>query len=124
MANNKVFGDYQENCRDTTVYSDGKIVVAYYDAYDLLAYSPYASKLYTSWEEYTSDIPEAERDLTAEEYQATQSVEIKTAFYQLQISTADLLRVKNALLFTVSEMCGGEEEDRLFSLANRIGDLL
>ena len=120
----KIFGDYMKSCSDTAVYPDGKIVVLYYDAADLLAYSPYASKTYSSWDEYIADIPEAERDLTIEEYQATQTVEIKSAFSEMQISTADLRRIKNALLFTVSEMCGGEEEDRLYSLANRLGDLM
>ena len=121
---NKVFGDYQKNCRDTTAYSDGHIVVAYYDAYDLLSYNAYACKTYSSWEEYAADIPEAERDLSLEEYTACLQVEIKTAFGQLQISTTDLRRVRDSLLFTVSEMCGGEEENKLYSLANRIGDLL
>ena len=123
MANN-IFGDYQKNCRDTTVHSDGRIVVSFYDAYDLLSYNPYGSKTYSSWDEYAADVPEGERDLSLEEYQTCLQVEIKSAFGEMQISTADLRRVKNALLFTVSEMCGGEEEDNLYSLANRIGDLL
>lgn len=120
----KIFGDYLKSCSDTAVYPDGKIVVSYYDAADLLAYSPYASKVYASWEEYVADIPEAERDLSLEEYTATLCVAVKTAFGEMQIDIDDLRRVKNALLFTVSEMCGGEEENKLFALANRIGDLL
>lgn len=120
----KTFGDYMSNCRDTMVSSDGTITVSYYDAADLLSYNPYGGKTYASWDEYAADVPEAERDLTLEEYTACLQVEIKTAFGDLHISTADLRRVKNALLFTVSEMCGGEEEDTLYHLANRIGDLL
>lgn len=106
------------------MYHDGRIEVAYYDAYDLLSYNAYAGKTYASWEEYAADIPEDERDLCMEEYTACLQVEIKTAFSEMQISIADLRRVRDSLLFTVSEMCGGEEEDKLYSLANRIGDLL
>ena len=124
MATFKTFGNYMDTCSDTDVDSTGRIIVSYYDASDLLSHSAYACKTYASWDEYASDIPEAERDLNLEEYTACLQVEIKSAFGEMQISTADLCRVKNALLFTVSEMCGGEEEDKLYALANRIGDLL
>lgn len=124
MATFKTFGDYMSTCSDTDVDSTGRIIVSYYDASDLLSHSAYACKTYSSWDEYTADVPEAERDLSLEEYTACLQVEIKTAFGSMQISIEDLRRAKNALLFTVSEMCGGEEEDKLYALANRIGDLL
>lgn len=124
MATNKIFGNYLRTCHDTEVDVNGRIVVSYYDASDLLAYNAYASRSYSSWKEYAEDIPEAERDLNLEEYTACLQVEIKTAFGDMKILTEDLRQIKNALLFTVSEMCGGEEEDSLYSLANRIGDLL
>lgn len=124
MATFKTFGDYMQTCSDTDVDSLGRIVVSYYDASDLLSHSAYACKTYASWDEYAADVPEGERDLTLEEYQACLQIEIKSAFGEMQISIDDLRRVKNALLFTVSEMTGGEEEDKLYALANRIGDLL
>lgn len=90
----------------------------------MLAYNAYAGKTYSSWDEYAADVPEEERDLNLEEYTACLQVEIKTAFGSTQISIEDLRRAKNSLLFTVGEMCGGEEEDKLYALANRRCDLL
>lgn len=74
MKYTKVFGDYMENCRDTTVSSDGTICVAFYDASDLLSYNAYGSKTYTTWDAYESDVPEGERDLTFVEYKEVCSV--------------------------------------------------
>ena len=64
----KTFGHYMESCHDTTVYNDGEIVVAYYDAYDLPSYNPYGCKSYKSYAEYAEDIPEQERDVMYFEY--------------------------------------------------------
>lgn len=66
----KIFGDYMTTCCDTAVSSDGKVVVRYYDAADLLSYNAYGSRSYSSWAEYAADVPETERDITLQDYRA------------------------------------------------------
>lgn len=65
------FGDYLTNCRDTTVtVENGKITqitVVFYDPADLLSYNGVGGKNYASAEEYLSNVPAEERDVTEEQ---------------------------------------------------------
>ena len=65
---NYTFGDYMSNCRDTTITVENgtitQITVVFYDPADLLSYNGVGGKTYTSVEEYLSDVPAEEQDVT------------------------------------------------------------
>ena len=105
----KVFGDFMTTCRDTKVSNNGTITVAFYDAYDLLAGNAFAGKTYSSWAEYAADVPEAERDITLQDYRTVCQVrpdllgpaEVKTVvvhsgmFHLDDLAVAALCRIAN-----------------------------
>ena len=70
MKKQYTFGDYLTNCHDTTVtVENGKITqisVVFYDPADLLSYNGVGGKNYSA-EEYLSNVPAEERDVTEEQ---------------------------------------------------------
>lgn len=70
-TNTFTFGNYLDNCRDTSVtVTDGKITfisVVFYDPADLLSYNGVSGIRYSSVDEYLTDVPVEERDVTPEQ---------------------------------------------------------
>lgn len=68
---NITFGNYLENFRDTTVTVENRritaIAVVFYDPADLLSYNGVSGIKYSSTEDYLSNVPAEERDVTPEQ---------------------------------------------------------